>query len=704
LRALNPKKLLKLTLLLSIIVLSVFTASFLFMPVSFAQPKITYFSPDTHVGKVGETIKIKGLILTENGEYKVFFDEELVYSGIADGNNVEASFEVPNRVANNYTVKLQDVTRNENVSTWFSVETAYSITPELPPDPQRLQQGASVTLHVNVTGGEPNMVYHANITVKFPYPLNTTHSKMVTLSNTTNTGFGYANVTYPDDFPPGAHTNFTGLYLVYFNKTQNLAEHGFFIGLLNASQFHRGEVADICAVGYKPNTTATITITFKDTNETVYENAVNASQQGKIRDSWLVPMDARVGGYNITITGETTTPKEIKDSQLFTIPGYQIDFHVKNLAGKPVKNIFVEALDKATDIKFNRTSGSGGLARFFLEKGEHVIEAFWKDVKVGEIKNLTITGKAEYNLVCELTDLTITVKDEAENVIPFVRLEISYQFTTTKDNRLKNETLTGETNFNGVFQINSTLPRIQYIVNASRYGKIFNPNNNTVASLPAKEHVNVTILCPAKTLTLNITDHNRNPFANAQVEVTEQMGGISYTGTTDSSGILTLQCTFGKYNVKVYAENILLNKTSVELFEDQNVSLYCKLYNLTVSVKAIDYFGQPIPNVNVTITREKTYSRSALTKLDGTAQFPNFIGGKCQIDAYLNGQEPLTSTVAYIDENKTIELKIEKYVFFAGTMLETSQLAAIITIIAIILSVLIIEVYLKRKREKLSRE
>ena len=699
----NRKKLLKSVLILTLILLSFFTVLFLYTPISMAQLEITQFSPSTHTGKVGETIKIKGTIKTENGPYNVFFDEELMISDFAEGNNVDASFDVPHRVAGNYTVKLQDVTRDENVSTWFAVKTAYGIIPDFPPYPQTFQQGTSVVLHVNVTGGEPNTVYHANVSVKLPYPLNTTYSTIVALSNTTDTGLGYANVTYPDNFTSNAHTNFTGIHFVYFNKTQNLADHSFLIGLLNATQFHRREVADIRAYGYQPNTTATITILSKD-NKTIHTDVVNASQQGVIHTNWTVPWNIPKGGYNITITGTTTPPKPIKDSQLFEIPGYQIDFYARNLAGEPVKNILVEALDKATDTKFNKTSGSDGLARLFLEKGEHTIEAFWKNVKVGEIKNLTITDKAEYNLKCELTDLTIIVKDEDGNPIPFVHLNISYQFTT-KDNKLKNETLLGETDFAGLFSINSTLPHITYTINASRYGKIFNTNNNTVSSLPAQEHVNVSIVCPAKTLTLNITDHNQKPFADARVEVIEQMGGLYYSGTTDNSGITTIQCTFGKYVVKIYAENIFLNETSVEMFENQNVSIYCKLYNIMISVKTIDYFGQPIPNVNVTITREKTASRSALTNADGTAPFPNFIGGKCQIDAYLNGQEePFISTVTYVDQNKTIELKIERYVFLAGTLIETSQLAVIIAIIAMILLVLIIEIYQKRKHGKLSQE
>jgi hypothetical protein len=47
----------------------------------------------------------------------------------------------------------------------------------------------------------------------------------------------------------------------------------------------------------------------------------------------------------------------------------------------------------------------------------------------------------------------------------------------------------------------------------------------------------------------------------------------------------------------------LLEEATVELFDDKNVTIRCILYNLTIYVKVIDYFGQPIPKANVTLER-----------------------------------------------------------------------------------------------------
>jgi len=662
--------------------------------------EITFVSPETHSGKVGETVNIIGTINKTDGLYQIWFDNFNV-TGHAIGNEVNVTFAVPPFPGGNYTITLQDVDMNVNATTWFFIETTYHIASELPPEPEQLQQVDSVVLHMNITGGEPNTVYYANVTVKIPYPLNDTYSAMVELTNTTDTGYGYANIWYPNETlfqPSGSHTNYTGLYYVYFNETQYLAEHSFFIGLTNASDYHRNEFVEIIAVGYQPNETATMTITYLNTNQTLPTVAVNASEHGIINATWMVPWNASIGDYNLTVTSEATK-KPIGDSQLFRIPGYQIDFYPRNLAGEVVPQILVETLDKATNITYTITSETDGLARLLLEKGNHTLKAFWNRVKVNETQ-ITITGKDTFNLTCELTSVKITVEDENRNLIPFVSLNVNYQYVTTKEDKVENGSITGETDLSGVFSLNSTLPRINYTIDASRYQIVFNTNNNTIENLPAQDWFAAKILCPSRTLTLNITEHHRNPLPNARVELIEQMGGISYNGITNDAGIAAINCTFGRYGVRVYVNSVVLNGTFVEVFNDTDSEIYCKRYNLTVSIKIVDYFGQPIPNANVTMQREDLAPRSSLTQSEGTVTFDNVIGGSLQIAIYLSDQtRPCAETTFSVDDPKVIEIKLEKYVMLAGFLIETSQLTTTIVIAASVILVLFIEIY-RRKRIK----
>jgi len=683
------------TTILLITLAITFTFASLLPHVKATDVEITSISPETHRGKVGEEVRITGTINTTDGLYRILFDNIEVNETYAIGNKVDATFPVPQLPKGNYTIMLQDVDADVNATTWFYIETTYYLRTITPAHPEQLQEDSTVEIWVNVTGGESNTIYYANITVNVPTPANETYWTLVKLTNTTNTGEGYNITAYPNGFHGAAHTNYTGTYTVAFNQT--LATSTFRIGLTNATEYHREEFVGIRAVGYQPNETATITITFLKTNKTLPPIVVNASEQGIINSTWIVPWNALIGDYNMTITPKNMT-KPIRDSQIFSIPGYQIDICTRNLAGDAVPQILVEALDNATNTRYNKTSEKDGLARLWLERGNHIVEAFWKKVKVNATQ-VTITGKDTYDLTCKLTNVKITVKDKDGSEMPFVQLNISYQYVTTKENEMENGSATGETDIFGVFCLNSTLPHINYTIDASRYGIVFNTNNNTIKDLPPEKWFNVAILCPAKTLTLNITESHRTPLPNARIEVIEQMGGISYNETTNDVGIATINCTFGKYQLKVYIGNVFLNGTFIEMFNDTCIEIYCKLYNLTVSVKIVDYFGQPIPNANVTLQRNGSQN-SSLTKSNGMATFSNIIGGDLQMMVYLPGQsQPCVETTSSVDESTTIEIKIGKYVIIAGFLVETAQLTTAIIIVAAIILILLIEIY-RRKRLK----
>jgi hypothetical protein len=663
--------------------------------------EITSITPSTQRGKVEGTVRIVGTINTTDGEYQIWFGSYNVTpaEARATGNQVNATFQVPHVPNGNYTITLQDIDKNINATAWFLVEPAYYIKAVTPSPPQQLQENDTVNILLNVTGGKPNVLYNANVSVMIPSPLRVNYSATVEL-NTTDTGDGFANVTYPNQIvfrPWGSHTNYTGLYRLYFNRTQNLAEGNFSIGITDKSEYHREEVVQIKAVGYHTNQTANITITFPNTNKTV-SWPVNASQQGTINTTWPVPLNASIGKYNITInSGEPK--KSIRDSQNFTIPGYQIDVYTRNLAGDIVPQILVETLDEATQKQNNVTSDRNGLARFQLERGNHTFEAYWKGkVAVGLMRNIALAGNYTYNFTCELTNMKITVKDKDEDLLPFVPLNINYTYITSKEGKKGNETITGQTDLSGLFFINSTLTRIDYTINASRYGIVFNKNNNTI-HLPVKEWFNVTILCPSETLTLNVTENHRNPLPNARVALVEQMGGISYNETTDYAGKVVINCTFGKYTVKVYVNNMLLKETSIDLFNDTYREIYCKLYNLTISVKVVDYFGQPISKAKVTWQLDGLQD-SALTKSNGLVTFSNVTGGDLQVTVYLPGQsQPFMVTTSFVDNSEIIPIKLDKYVVLAGFLVETSYLTTALIIVAAILLVLLIEVY-RRKRLK----
>jgi hypothetical protein len=185
------------------------------------------------------------------------------------------------------------------------------------------------------------------------------------------------------------------------------------------------------------------------------------------------------------------------------------------------------------------------------------------------------------------------------------------------------------------------------------------------------------------------------------VKVQELMGGLHYSNNTNLDGNAVLSCTFGKYFVKVYAGEIVLNETALDLFQNQSISIQCRLYGLTVSVKVVDYFGQPISNANVTLQREGLASSlHHTTQPDGVATFSSITGGNLQIAVYLSDQtNSCMAEWLFVDSSKVIEIKLEKYVVLTGFLVETSSLITAIIIAVTVLLVLLIEVY-RRKRFK----
>ena len=680
-------------------------ATFLYMPLSVIGQLGVYIyqvTPTSLSGPVGEYVNVQGTINTRNGDYEVWFGDTLVVSNTAEGYYINANFSVPETMAGDYRIMLLDVKEDAYAEKDFGVTTEYSAEAVVPSSPAILQQGSSVPLNIKVTGGENNTVYSATITVMLPSPLNTNYSRQITLT-TNSKGTAQAQLTFPDTSfqPDGSITDYAGSYTVFFNQTQLLATSSFLIGFADSNIYHRGQSATIRAIGYQPNEGATITITYSDTGAVVHSEAATASAEGVINAAWAVPLDAKVGNYVITIT-PSNTPKPVMDSQLFTIPGYPITIRTLSLAGNIVSQVLVQAVDRETNAVFNATSALDGKATLKLEKGSHRITAFWNDVKVGEI-TVSITGESSFDLTCELTNLKITVKNEDGFLMPFVNLDISFQYVKTGGSGLEKGSASGQTDLSGSFVLNSTLAQIGYTINASLYGIVFNLGNNTITSLPAQSSSETLILCPTKILALKVVGYNQVPVANSRLELVEATSGIFYGYVTDNSGNANAEVTFGKYKVRVYAQSILLNETTIEIYSDIQKEIHCSLYNIQISVKVVDYFGQPISNAQVVINKLGTVEISAKTQADGTATFNNVIGGSIQAIAYPSGMENSYEAVNIeVNAPQSIQIKLAKYTLLGPLLVETSVLVTVLLIVAAVIMFLLIEIY-RRKRASSGR-
>jgi hypothetical protein len=651
--------------------------------------EITSISPETRVGKVGEIVRIVGTVNTTNGRYEIWFENVLVKNETASENNVNASFSVPPLPKGNYTLTLRDIEADINATSWFVVETAYYIQISKPTPPEQLQENSTVEISVSLTGGESNTIYNANITVKAPTPSNETYSTLITLSTTDN-GIGNATITYPDAFS-SAHTNYNGKYTVSFNET--LATDTFSIGLTDRTEYHRGDTVNIRAAGYKQYENVTVTITFG--TETLNQTDVMADELGLIHTSWPIPLNATIGEYAVNITSTSTPPttKAVPDFQRFRVPGFDVNVTARNLAGDSVQNVLVRVFEDGNSVA-NETTDLNGMVRLKLEIGSYYFQAYFKEQKVNET-TIEISDATSFDLVCNLTNMrviVVAIKDGKEIPLPEVKINL----TSQAENRLL------ATDINGEAEFHSLLPNASYELNISRYDMLFNTTSisTLLISEVAVAWYNVTIVCPTYKLEVNVTNPNaaNQPIDNATVKVIEFMGGLYYENTT-VNGVATFDCVLGKYYVEVYARGIKIKEETVDLTNGSaTLSISCKLYGLTITVRVVDYFGQPISGANITLLRQGLNVQPKQTNSSGMAEFSDLIGGDINIAVYLPGQAQICVAKNYynIDYPVEIQIKIEKYISIFGFLIETGQLATIIITVVTVAIIFSLEVYHRR--------
>jgi hypothetical protein len=679
------------------LVIKEFTCLFLLlaavmMPLSFlpdvgAAMSVSALNPSS--GNVGTSVQVLSNLTTANGTYQVLFDDSIVANGTASDTSVNASFVVPETFGGNHTATVVDVTTRDNASRTFTVTTFYSLRVVVPESPRQLQEGDSAAIWANVTGGDASRTYAANVTVVSPN--NESFVKMVDIV-TSSLGTGSASVSYPDGFS-GAKTWLVGNYGASFNDT--LATGAFYVGLTNTTEYHRLQPVDVKAV-YKPNENVTLTITGKD----VYSSFnLTADPTGIVHSAdFVIPSNASIGSYMVSIVSTSAEPtlKNPADAQNFTVPGFAVDVTAKNLAGDTVQTVEVKAFENGTAAGIVVTNASG-VAVLRLELGTFTLEGYYKTQKVGAHDNFEVTGPSTMDLPCNLTNIRMTVVAIADgNQLGIPEAEVYL----TPENRSFTTDITGNV------VAHSLLPNVSYTLNVSRHSTPF--NFTVIPQLLAEDGtsvpwVNVTFVCPAYSLRVQVYKGDGQPLGSVVVKIQESLGGLYSQGNTNENGIVTFDSALGVYAVAVYdGSGLKLNETSVQLFQDQNVTLICSLYGLTVTVKVTDYFGQGLANVNVTLQRQGVGPLSKSTQGDGTATFNNVVGGEFQIAVYMGDQtDPMAAVEQTIGSSMTVQIKLDRFVSLGGLLVDTSQFAiAILTVLTVMLVVVLEICRLRRARHQ----
>lgn len=648
---------------------------------------------------VDQAITITGAITTLNGAYTIDFAGTRLASGNAQGYTVKVNATIPVLLSGNYGLVLTDVASGQTATYPLPLEINYIIDPLIPTALALQQEGKNLVLNVTITGAAANVTYAAEVTVAMPSALDINYTTIVSFTSN-SLGVAQTSVNFPagDYSPSGASTAYAGTYVAFFNGTQSLATKSFTVGITDLSEYHRGSAVRVNAIGYQPNQVCTLGVTFN--GNVIFNQTAPASGNGVFSTTWAVPDNASEGTYTATISTQVAPAKALVDTQTFSIVGYPITFQTVNLAGESVSSILVKVTDKTTGDTFSNTTRDNGIAVVNLEKGTYTVEAFWNNAPVSTT-TITVSGSAPVTLRCTLGNLNVKVQDKYGIAIPFVNVTITFSYSTPA-NGTTSSSRSASTDLSGNLTFASLLTGTSYSLQASKYEQSFAISTLT---LPAQGVTGQTITCPDETLSLTTVDYYNATLPDAHVVLTEQTSGLFYSVTTDSNGHAQATVTFGKYEVSVYtSSNVLLKQTTVDVLSSTSSQIRCVIYNLPVTVKVVDYFGNGIGNVNVQFSRTGTETRSAPTQGDGTASFPNVIGGNVEITAYLSGnQNSFVAANLQVDSPSTLTLSMSKYVSIGGAVIETSTLTTIMLIIVTILVLLVFEVF-RRKGVPFSRK
>jgi hypothetical protein len=212
---------------------------------------------------------------------------------------------------------------------------------------------------------------------------------------------------------------------------------------------------------------------------------------------------------------------------------------------------------------------------------------------------------------------------------------------------------------------------------------------------------NVSILVASFKLQVSAFKADGQPFADARVEANDLVGGISYNATTGSDGVASFQnVSFGSYEVEILdSTGNSINSTRVNVFQDQNVTVSCDLFGLSVTVTVTDYLGQPFANANVTLQGNLVGQLSQRTQNNGETTFNNLEGDSFTLSVYLSdGGNAAAVQSVVVQGSSSVSVKLSRYVLVAGQLVEAPEFAIIILIVLSLLFVLFLEIYRWRQK------
>ena len=190
--------------------------------------------------------------------------------------------------------------------------------------PARTQESASsgVALDVQVTNAMFSTLgipYVFSWSVRDPSGASQSATNNV-LSTTSSWSF---STNYPSSFG-GANLNLPGVYAINVSETTPASKPGavlgsFRVGITDSPTYQRTYPVLIQGGGYFPSDIVNVTVIRSRDSVTVFKSSGPTNTNGLLVDSWQTLPSTSTGTYTITLTGRSTPPKSIPDTQQFVV-------------------------------------------------------------------------------------------------------------------------------------------------------------------------------------------------------------------------------------------------------------------------------------------------------------------------------------------------------------------------------------------------
>ena len=125
-----------------------------------------------------------------------------------------------------------------------------------------------------------------------------------------------------------------------------------------------------------------------------------------------------------------------------------------------------------------------------------------------------------------------------------------------------------------------------------------------------------TVIMETETYTIRVLDAEGNPIVGAFVSI-----GTGY-GETDENGVVTITTVKGTYTAVISADGYVLGEIEVSPdSKDADITLEKgeDTEKVAYTIKAVDYFGNPVPGVTLTLKQDGAVRATASTDSNGDA-------------------------------------------------------------------------------------